>query len=72
MSLSWRKASASLLTLGAALLGMLLTAAASEVWIAKADHEKRIGTLEADGRNTKELLMEVRQDVKELLRRGDR
>lgn len=70
MSLRWKQVSAAGLAAAAGLLGTLVTAASAEVWLAKGDHEKRITTLEADGKSQKELLIEVRQDVKELLRRA--
>lgn len=61
---------------GGALLGTLLSLGASELWAAKADHDKDINTLKANAEGTRELLRDVRddqkemrQDIKELIRR---
>ncbi len=49
----------------ATVLGALLTTAAAEAWSLPG----RVTTLETEAKSNHELLMEVRQDVKELLRR---
>ncbi len=47
------------------ILGALLAAGGAEAWGLPA----RVTTLEANDKSTRDLLQEVRQDVKELLRR---
>lgn len=61
---------AAVIALGATLLGSLLSIAAAEVWAAKSDHERRITTIEVERSGDHELLIEVRQDVKEILSRA--
>lgn len=70
--ITWKKAIAAGIALGATALGSLLTAAAADVWHAREDHELRINTLEVKDESSRALLQEVRQDVKELLKRTDR
>ncbi len=53
-----------LLPVLATVLGALLTTAAAEAWSLPG----RVTALEASDKSNHELLMEVRQDVKELLR----
>jgi hypothetical protein len=54
-----------LIAAGTTIGGALLAAAAAEAWGIPA----RVTTLEANDKSNHELLQEVRQDVKELLRR---
>jgi cytochrome c-type biogenesis protein CcmH/NrfF len=65
MTITTQKVWRWVLPILATVLGALLTTAAAEAWGLPA----RVTTLEANEKASKELLMEVRQDVKELLRR---
>lgn len=69
MNLSWKRTSAWLAAGALSLLSALAYGAAKEVWDAKADHAKRLDVLETQNANDHEMLREVRQDVKEILRR---
>ena len=69
----WSQAWPKVLGVGAALLGSLAAVLGSDVW----EKAQRVPTLEADQRNNRELLLELRedqremrQDIKELLRRS--
>ncbi len=53
------------IAIGTTIGGALLAAAAAEAWGIPA----RVTTLEANDKSNHELLQEMRQDVKELLRR---
>ncbi len=53
--------------IAAAVLGALLSAAAADAWTIPG----RVVTLEANDKSNHELLMEVRQDVKEILRKTE-
>jgi cytochrome c-type biogenesis protein CcmH/NrfF len=65
MTITGRRFMQWFLPVVATVLGALLTTAAAEAWGLPG----RVTTLEAETKASRELLLEVRQDVKELLKR---
>jgi hypothetical protein len=75
MVITWKRASAYGLSLAGGLLGTLLAAAGAEVWNAKNVNAKDISEVRDDVRALQvrdadhhELLIEMRQDIKDILR----
>ncbi len=56
----------------AGLAGSLLAFGAQQVWADVRDHSVRIPVIETDARHSAELLREIRQDVKDILRNTSR